>query len=114
MLIIFTVEIKSRSPGNTQVNKVKCSSRFQRLKYEKGSHKMKIKADRYNPSALEGKKTSYRSKQQEGKNPENSNSREIKKEWTTNEICLQYATEANVIWGCVCGDVTSRGRGGVI
>lgn len=56
MLIIFTVEIKSRSPGNTRVNKVKCSSRFQRLKYEKGSHKMRIKADRYNPSALEGKK----------------------------------------------------------
>lgn len=56
MLIIFTVEIKSRSPGNTQGNKVKCSSRFQRLKYEKGSHKMRIKADRYNPSALEGKK----------------------------------------------------------
>lgn len=56
MLIIFTVEIKSRSPGNTRVNKVKCSSRFQRLKYETGSHKMRIKADRYNPSALEGKK----------------------------------------------------------
>lgn len=51
----------------------------------KGSHKMRIKADRYNPSALEEKKQAISKQQEREKKSENSNSREIKK-WTTNEI----------------------------
>lgn len=67
MLIRFTDEIKSRRVGNTSVNKEKGYTRFLRLKIWKGSNRMRIKVDRCNPNAREGKKkTSYKSKQQEG------------------------------------------------
>lgn len=56
MLIRFTDEIKSRSIGNTTVNKEKCYTGLLRLKMWKGSNKMRIKGDRCNPNALEGKK----------------------------------------------------------
>lgn len=55
MLIRFTDEIKSRSIGNTPVNKEKCYTGFLRLKIWKGSNKMRIKTGRCNPNALEGK-----------------------------------------------------------
>lgn len=67
MLIRFTDEIKSRRVGNTPVNKEKCCMGFLRLKIWKESNRMRIKVDSCNPNAWEGEKTSYKSKQQEGK-----------------------------------------------
>lgn len=67
MLIRFTDEIKSRRVGNTPVNKEKCYTGFLSLKIWKGSNKMRIKVDRCNPCALEGKETGYRRKWQQGK-----------------------------------------------
>lgn len=55
MLIRFRDEIKSRSTGNTPVNREKCYPGFLRLKIGKGSNRMRMKADRYNPNASEGK-----------------------------------------------------------
>lgn len=56
MLIRFTDEIKSRRVGNTPVNKEKRYTGFLRLKIWKGSNRMRIKVDRCNPNAREGKK----------------------------------------------------------
>lgn len=39
----------------TPVNKEKCYTGFLKLKIWKGSNKMRIKTDRCNPNALEGK-----------------------------------------------------------
>lgn len=56
MVIRFTDDIKSRSTGNTPANKEKRYTGFLRLKIWTGSNKVRIKADRCNPNALEGEK----------------------------------------------------------
>lgn len=58
MVIRFTDDIKSRSTGNTPANKEKRYTGFLRLKIWTGSNKVRIKADRCNPNALEGEKKS--------------------------------------------------------
>lgn len=65
MFIRFPDEIKSRSIGNTPVNKGKCDPGSLRLKRWEGSHKMRRKADRCNPNVWR-ENTHPSSKQQEG------------------------------------------------